>query len=160
MNHAMAQALRDLLRGQDIASLGTLHDGDPSVSMVPYALLPGGEFLIHVSDLASHTRDMRAHSSVSLMVVAPPSEGVPPQARARISVQGSARQLDRSAADYAMARATYVHRFPQSEGMFALPDFSLFRVQPRSIRFIAGFAQAVTLTPESFQTVVETRSGS
>ena len=32
----------DLDLTQEIAALGTLHDGEPFVSMVPYALHPGG----------------------------------------------------------------------------------------------------------------------
>jgi heme iron utilization protein len=151
MNEAMSKALRDLLRAQDIAALGTLHQGEPFVSMVPWVLLGRREFVIHVSELASHTKDMRAHPGVSLMVLAPESAGGSPQSRARITVQGSAAQIDASSADHAAARAAYLERFPQAEMMFGLADFSLFRIQPRSLRFIAGFAQAVTLTPETFQ---------
>ncbi len=55
MNPAYAQTLRELLRTQQVAALGTLHQGQPYVSMVPFALLPGGSgFVIHVSQLATH----------------------------------------------------------------------------------------------------------
>jgi hypothetical protein len=33
--------------------------------------------------------------------------------------------------------------------MFEMPDFSLFAIRPTSIRLVAGFAQAATLTPEA-----------
>jgi putative heme iron utilization protein len=151
MNPAMARVLREILQKQDVAALGTLHEGEPSVSMVPYVVLTGGRFAIHVSDLASHTRDMREHAGVSLMIVAPEAAGVPPQARARVTIQGSATEVGRSGADHAAMKTAYVARFPQSEGTFGLADFSLFGIQPRSVRFIAGFDQAVTLTPEAFQ---------
>jgi heme iron utilization protein len=155
MNAAMTQALRDLLRGATIGSLGTLHDGEPFVSMVPFALLGGGAgFVIHVSGLASHTGDMRAHPRVSLLVVAPESSAVPPQARARITVQGTAREISHSEPGYEAAKAAYLARFPQSAPMFELADFALFGIQPSSIRFIAGFAQAVTLTPQQFAAAV------
>jgi hypothetical protein len=53
MNPAQAQNLRRLLTTQHVASLGTLHHGEPYVSMAPFALLPHGSgFVIHVSALS------------------------------------------------------------------------------------------------------------
>ena len=50
-----------LLRRCTVAALGTLHDGAPSVTMTPYALAADRfAFLLLVSGLAAHTRDMRA----------------------------------------------------------------------------------------------------
>lgn len=144
------EPLRTLLRAQTIAALGTLHRGEPSVSMVPFALdeeVP--EFLIHVSRLAPHTRDMLAHPRVSLLAVAP-DDGGRPQARARVTIQGDALPLAPGAERYAEARTLYLQRFPQSVDTFALADFSLFAIRPAGLRFIGGFAQAVSLTPELF----------
>ena len=56
MELAQAQALRELLQQQEVAALGTLRNGEPFVSMVPYALLPDGSLVVHVSRLATHTR--------------------------------------------------------------------------------------------------------
>jgi len=149
MNPAQASTLRNLLATQPIAALGTLHEGDPFVSMVPFALLPGGtDFLIHVSQLSAHTQDMLTHTQVSLLVIAPPSPEVPAQALARMTVQGLATQLPESTPGHAAAERAYLARFPNSATMFELPDFSLFAIRPRSIRFIGGFGQALTLTPE------------
>lgn len=143
-----AQLLRDLLRTQEVAALGTLHRGQPYVSMVPFALRPGGtDFIIHVSQLAAHTRDMLAHPPVSLLVMARPAPGVTAQETARITVQGEALQLARDTPDYASAKAAYLARFPQSEMMFGFADFSLFAIVPESIRFVGGFAQATTISP-------------
>lgn len=149
------QALRQLLRGQRIASLGTLREGEPYVSMVPFALLPDGSgFVIHVSHLSPHTRDMLESPRVSLLVVASETPGTPPQAVARITIQGRAEPLAASAPDHAAAREAYLSRFPQAVTIFELPDFSLFAIRPSSIRFIGGFAQAVTLTPEALATAL------
>ena len=56
--------MRDLLRQQDVAALGTLRRDEPFVSMVPYALLADGALVVHVSRLATHTRDMEEHPGV------------------------------------------------------------------------------------------------
>lgn len=160
MNSEQAEGLRRLLEGQRIASLGTLHEGEPYVSMVPFALLPEGSgFVIHVSQLSSHTRDMLESPRVSLLVVAPETPGAPAQARARFTVQGRAEHDTASAPGYAAARETYLSRFPQAANMFELPDFLLFTIRPSSIRFIAGFAQAITLTPGAFATAVNQGPG-
>ena len=148
MDSAQADALRELLASQRIASLGTLHDDEPQVSMVPFALLPGGAgFVIHVSQLAAHTKDMLANPRVSLLVIAPPSPGISVQAMARVTIQGQATQSLSSAALHAEAKQAYLSRFPEGAPMFDFSDFSLFVIEPRSIRFIGGFAQARTLAP-------------
>jgi len=144
------EPLRRLLREQHIAALGTLHRGEPYVSMVPFALDEGApEFLVHVSGLSPHTRDMLEHPRVSLLVVAP-DDGGRPQARARVTVQGEAAPLDAASARYESARGLYLQRFPEAVDTFALADFSLFAIRPEAVRFIGGFAQAVGLTPELF----------
>jgi putative heme iron utilization protein len=146
MDPARAQALRDLLLAQEVATLGTLHQGEPFVSMVPYALLADGALAIHVSRLASHTRDMEQHPEVSVLVLAQRSPEVPAQALARVTLQGEARPCAADAPRHAEARAAYLARFPDSEFMFGFSDFSLFLVQPRAVRFVAGFGQAGSLT--------------
>lgn len=155
VNPDHAQLLRHLLRAQDVAALGTLHQGEPYVSMVPFALRPGStEFIIHVSQLAAHTRDMRAHPQVSLLVIAPPAAGVTAQERARITVQGEAVQLAAGTGEYATAKAAYLARFPQSEMMFGFADFALFAIVPASIRVVGGFAQAATISPATLAEVL------
>lgn len=156
MNSEQIQVLRQLLQGQRIASLGTLHGGAPYVSMIPFALLPEGSGLvIHVSQLSPHTKDMLESPRVSLLVVAPDTPDTPPQALARITMQGRAEQYTASGPGYGAARDAYLVRFPQAVNIFELPDFSLFAIRPSSIRFIAGFAQAMTLTPEAFATALK-----
>ncbi len=150
-----AQILRDLLRTQQVAALGTLHKGQPYVSMVPFALLPGGtDFIIHVCQLAAHTQDMLVHPQVSLLVIAPPAPEVMAQELARITVQGEALQLAGDTSAHAADKAAYLARFPQSEPMFGFSDFSLFAIVPGSIRFVGGFAQATTLSPATLTEVL------
>ena len=150
MSPDYAKTLRTLLQTQQVAALGTLHAGQPYVSMVPFALLPGGaDFIIHVSQLAAHTRDMLTHPQVSLLVIAPPTPEVIAQELARITIQGEAVQVTSGTPERAAARAAYLSRFPQSELTFGFSDFSLFRIVPNSIRFVGGFAQATTISRET-----------
>lgn len=145
----LSRRLRALLDAQTVASLGTLHEGEPFVSMVPFALLPAGAgFVIHVSGLASHTRDMLAHPQVSLMVMAVPGAADSPQALARVTVQGEAVRIPQEAPVHGAAKQAYLSRFPSSAQTFELGDFALFAIRPASARFVGGFAQAKTIGPE------------
>ena len=129
MEPAQALALRSLIESQRVAALATLHNGEPAVSMVPYALLPHGQgFVIHVSRLAAHTADMLSHPAVGLLVTAPLAASESPQALARASLQGEARQLGRDSPAHPQARALYQSRFPESQEMFSFSDFSLFAI--------------------------------
>lgn len=143
-------ALRALLQQQSIAALGTLHRGEPHVSMVPYALdAAAPRLLIHVSALAAHTRDMTLHPRVSVLVIAPEGDELP-QARARVTIQADAQPLAAGAEEYEAAKAIYLERFAHAAEIFTLADFSLFEIRPLSVRYIAGFAQATSLTADSF----------
>lgn len=139
--------LLDLLRTQGTAALATLHKGEPAISMVPVALAADG-LLAHVSELATHTRDMREHPRVSLLLMDVPGEV--PQARPRVSIAGDASFIDKDTPDYEAARAVYLARFPLSQMTFALADFSLVRIAPQSARYVAGFAQAHGLSGPGF----------
>jgi putative heme iron utilization protein len=155
MNAAQSQTLALLIHTQEVAALGTLHDGEPFVSMVPYALLPGGAaFVVHVSRLAAHTKDMLANPAVSLLVIASPEPGVPAQARPRVTIQGSANPCVDSDPRYGEAKSAYLARFPDAADMFSFADFSLFVIEPRSARFIGGFAQATSLGAESLARIL------
>ncbi len=143
-----------VLRGQSIASLGTLHAGEPAVSMVPFAIMRGGALVIHVSRLSSHTADMVAHPRVSILVVDGDAEGIMPQARARVSIEGGAERLDDGTPEAAQAREAYQARFPDAAPIFELADFALFAIRPRTVRVIGGFGRATTLSPEQFAAAI------
>lgn len=155
MKDEQARAIRALLERQRIASLGTLHAGEPFVSMVPFVVLAEGpDFVIHVSALAAHTKDMLADPRVSLLINAPEDPQVPPQATLRLTVQGDAAQPGKTGDRYEHAKRAYLARFPDSEAMFGLGDFSIFTIRPRLLRFVGGFAQAKSLSAETLSTIL------
>jgi heme iron utilization protein len=151
MDADLRQRLLDLLRSQPTAALATLHKGEPAISMVPVAFAPDG-LLVHVSDLATHTRDMREHPRVSLLLMG--EAGELPQARPRVSIAGDAAFIDKETPQYEAARAIYLARFAQASMTFGLADFSLVRIAPLSARFVAGFAQAHALGGPDFMALL------
>jgi heme iron utilization protein len=144
------RSLRTLLETRPVAALGTLHRGEPAVSMVPF-VLPAGEtrMFIHVSALATHTADMQQHPRVSLLVMAEAGADASPQALPRVSLQADARTLPRDQSDYAAARAAYLARFPGAAETFELGDFSIVALQPVSARLVAGLGRAYSLVGDA-----------
>jgi putative heme iron utilization protein len=156
MKDELALNLRELLASRKTAALGTLHSGAPYVSMVPFALLlDGTAFVIHVSRLAAHTKDMLADPHVSLLITAAePSEGSP-LALPRVTILGMARQIPVDSPEYPSTREAYLARIPDAAPMFQLGDFSLFLITPTEARWVGGFAQARTISPVGFARAVK-----
>jgi heme iron utilization protein len=147
MNDQRAELLRSLLQSQTVGALATLHKGRPAVSMVPFALCAASQSLaIHVSTLATHTQGMEALSAVALLVTAAQAADIAPQALPRLSITGTARRCLPEAPEYSAARRAYLARFREAEPMFSFGDFSLFRIEPTSVRGVAGFGQAWSIT--------------
>jgi putative heme iron utilization protein len=154
VNRELTVVLQQLIHGRMIAALGTLHEGVPFVSMVPYAVASDGSFVLHVSRLATHTRDMLDHPEVSLLITESEGSGKMPQALARVTVQGRAKMLERDSQKHIDARAVYVSRFPDAAPLFEFSDFNIVIIKPISARVIAGFGQAITITGDDFSTTV------
>lgn len=149
----LARALRELLNHQRVASLGTLAaDGEPFVSMVPYAICPEHAVLVlHVSGLAAHTGNLARHPTAACMVMAPEQAGEPVHALPRISLQVRAQTLDAEHALYPACRAAYLTRFPEAEPMTALGDFRFVALHVESARQVAGFGAARSVEAEELR---------
>lgn len=148
--HADDQAsVRNLILGSRQAALGTLDAGAPFVSMVLYATMvqPGAPpiFLIHVSRLSAHTRQMLDDARASLLIMQPDAGADDPQALPRITLQTIARPIPAGDPAHPAARAAYLARLPQQEHLFSFPDFSLFQLEVRAARYVGGFARAFSL---------------
>jgi putative heme iron utilization protein len=156
MDQPSREALSQLIRSQRIAALGTLLNGTPHVSVVPYSqVFRPAAFDIHVSRLAQHTSGLIASPGVGLLIAEPDRPTRNPQSIPRLSVQGEAVQLSPGDHEYKDAREAYLDKFPNAAMNFDLGDFLLVRISPRSARFIAGFGRIFDLTPEELDALDE-----
>lgn len=150
MKEQAAERAAALVRRCRVAALGTLRGGAPSVSMVPYAtIVEPFAFIILVSTLSAHTKEMLADGHVGLMILEPEGGAQQPHALARVSMQGKAGPISPDDPRHDAACAAYRARFPDMVNLFELGDFRLFAIVPSEVRVITGFAQAATVSPPS-----------
>ena len=150
MDEQSARTLARLIRETRLAALGTLHDGEPNLAMVAYSFAEDfSAFYIHVSKLGKHTTDMETDPRVSLLIAETDDRRADPQTLARVSLRGMAEIVPRMDPGYAHVKQNYLARFPEAEQLFSLGDFNLWKITPKSGRYVAGFARAFNLVPES-----------
>ena len=139
--------LFSLVSRSRVASLGTLHDGGPFVSMVLTAPDPSHSvWFIHVSRLSAHTQDLLKDPRVSLMLAMPDAGAGDPQQLARLTLVGEATELPNGSDEEASAKEIYLAKFPHMADIVGqLGDFSFWVIRPKSARFVGGFARAFTL---------------
>lgn len=154
---------RTLIRTTRVGALGTLTaEGAPFVSMVPVLALPaelGGEhigpsWLIHVSALAAHARQMLAEPRISLLLMAPDHTEAEPLALQRLTLSGQAIPLATESSAAQQARELYLRAFAQAELTVALPDFRFVRLEMHEARHVAGFGAARTLDADRLATLL------
>ncbi|MCS6839254.1 MAG: CREG family protein [Roseiflexus sp.] len=137
-----------LLRSQRVASLGTLADGVPFVSLVAYVVEDDlCSYLLHLSDLSPHTRHLRADPRAALLIAEPETAEVEDvQTLARITLSGTVAQVGKNSPEYTTGRERYLARHPAAAMLFDFADFNLYRFTASSARYVGGFARAYTLT--------------
>src|SRR5258708_7536891 len=113
-----------LIRSQRQAALGTLRDNVPFVSMVAYAVEPDfGGFLLHLSRLAAHSRELWAAPQWWLRICEPDDGRDEVETVARITLASVPTPIPAASAEHAAARACYLARLPAAEMLFDFPDF-------------------------------------
>ncbi|MEJ2565386.1 MAG: pyridoxamine 5'-phosphate oxidase family protein [Gammaproteobacteria bacterium] len=153
MNDDHRARVRQLLLERRWAALATLsEDATPAVSYVAYVAEPGFDgFLLHLSRLALHTRNLLARPAAALAVSDTDTGEGDPQLLARISVQGAVAVIPRGTSDYRRAREHFLAKLPQAEQLFGFEDFVLLRFQPQAARYVGGFASAFQLSAEQLR---------
>lgn len=132
-------AARQLFASERHGTLCTAHaahGGWPFGSVVPYAVLPSGEPVVLLAEIAEHTRNIAADPRVTLFVIDAKSADRP-QAGARAALMARAEIASGAAAP--VAQAAYLDRFPEARGHFSSHGFAFYVLRVERIRWIAGF---------------------
>ncbi len=147
MDEETRALLAALIEGERVASLGTLRQGAPLVSMVAFlAEHERSGFVVRVSRLAWHTQDMLKDPRTSLCIAQRDDGREDPQTLARLSIRAEATQLDDAGEDHERLKAAWLARHPASAISFELADFRFWRLAPRDARLVAGFGRTYNLS--------------
>src|SRR5947209_587590 len=126
---------RRLIRSRGHAALGTSLAGRPYVSLVAAACDSDASPLLLLSDLAQHTKNLIAESSVSLLFEDVAGHG-DPLAGPRLTLLGRAERCDDP-----RAAARFAARHPASAAYAGFADFHLYRVSIERGHLVAGFGR-------------------
>jgi heme iron utilization protein len=153
--------VRRLMRRCLRVALGTLEPGGaPYASLAMVALDHDASPLLYLSDLADHTRNLKADPRASLLFDGTLDSAVP-LAGERATVQG---RIEATADLRLLAR--YVARHPDAEAYAGFRDFNLYRVTVERAHLVAGFGRihwvdgaAVLLDPAEVGPLAEQEAG-
>jgi hypothetical protein len=159
MNINEQKRLISLILDNRWAALATIQENIPMASMVAYVMEPEFDgLLLHLSQLASHTRNLMTSKTAALVISEQDKEEGDPQTLARISMQGKVTALDKEGDDYQTAMELYLSHLPDAEQRFGFSDFFLFRFTPDSIRYVGGFANAHKISLEQLRNAAKIKS--
>jgi len=116
--------------------------GYPYASALPFCTDQRGRVVVLISHLAEHTQNADHDRRVSFLVA--PS-GAELQEQARVTLIG-----DLAPSEDAPEAARYLRYFPEGEGYLSIGGFRFFRLEPLSLRHIAGFGSIHTIPGESY----------
>ena len=140
---------RTLLRQATHAALGTLppNSRHPMVTRIALITDPEGAPLTLISDLSHHTRILRQNPACSLLVGEPGPKG-DPMTHPRLTIQATAKFIEKSSAEYTALRDHFLDLKPKAKLYIDFADFHLVRFTAQSAWLNGGFARAYDLTPE------------
>jgi len=154
MERQILEAIRDMLASRQVLSLAVVIDGEPEASLLPFAVRRDyGALYVQASGLARHSRGLQPGARVGLLVHEPEAPDADPLQTPRLTVQATVTVLERGSEAFERAREAFVGRFPSAEMTLGLGDFNLYELEFGRGRYVAGFAQAYNVGPDTFQQV-------
>lgn len=133
-------------------------NGEPHCGYTPYTQ-DGHTFIVFVSQLALHTRDMLETGKAAIMLIEDEQNSGQIFARCRASYQCQATPIDSANDEYEMLLDQYQQRHGKMVSLLrTLPDFVLFRLTPISGQFVMGFGKAYRLEGDRLDTFVHTKT--
>lgn len=141
-----AQA-RHLMRQQRSAALATAAQDAaswPYASLVTTACDTDGSPILLLSNLADHTRNLKAEPRASLLFEAAAGRANP-QTGPRVSVIGTI-----APADEPHLRRRFLARHPTARLYAGFADFGVYRMQVVRAHFVAGFGRSVWIERDHF----------
>lgn len=137
---------------QSVLMASASDDGKPHASYAPYIEGEDGCFLVFLSELAAHTRNLMKNPRVSLLFIEEESDMKQVFARKRVTYEGTAHEIFRDDPSFDPLLDRMTERHGSIVGMLKnLRDFHLFRITPEKAVYVRGFGEAFTLEGSELQ---------
>tara|TARA_R110001599_G_scaffold203_2_gene768 strand:+ start:6000 stop:6482 length:483 start_codon:yes stop_codon:yes gene_type:complete len=125
----------------------------PEISATPF-LKVGLHFYIFISELASHTQNIKLNSKLSVMLIEDEQDTQNAFARKRLSYECTASLVEKNSQEW----HTILNQFEEKQGktvslLKQLPDFHLFELSAISGNYIEGFGKAYRLSGEGLSQI-------
>jgi putative heme iron utilization protein len=137
-----AERARTLVAGANRGILSTMAlepAGYPFGSVATYAIDDAGRPIVFVSTMAEHTRNAAADPRASLIVTEDFPAGSDPLAAGRVTLVGDL--LEVGAEERPAVRDRYLAANPASAYYIDFGDFSFWRLEVRSVRYVGGYGR-------------------
>ena len=146
-----AERARTLVAGANRGVLSTVAldpAGYPFGSVATYAIDDAGRPIVFVSTMAEHTRNAAADPRASLIVTEGFPEGSDPLAAGRVTLIGDL--LEVGGDERPAVRDRYLGANPASGYYIDFGDFSFWRLEVHSVRYVGGYGRMSWVTAEDY----------
>lgn len=146
-----AERCRTLVAAQSRGALSTIAvdpAGYPYGSVASYGLDVRGNPLFFVSLMAEHTQNAMRDPRASLLVTEPVPDGADPLASGRVTLMGSLAAV--TDADRPAVRELYLAANPTSAYYIDFGDFTFYRLDVESIRYVGGYGRMSWVDPATY----------
>jgi len=146
-----AERCRTLVASASRGALSTIAadpQGYPYGSVASYGLDDLGNPLFFVSLMAEHTQNAIRDPRASLLVTDPVPDGADPLASGRVTLMGLLSPVADD--DRAIARDRYLEANPTSAYYIDFGDFTFYRLDVQSIRYVGGYGRMSWVDPAGY----------
>lgn len=133
----------------------------PDVSYAPVRLDNNTAFIIYVSTLSRHTRNLKVGGECSVMLIDDESQAEQLFARPRLTFNCEAEAIERDTAAHKAWIADFTDSFGKIMNVLGtMADFQFFRLKPlRTGRLVYGFGKAFDVDPADWTVLTPAGGG-
>ena len=135
-----------LVAAQRLATLSTLRPGGHPFGSVVQYIDDGGAPVIFVSELAEHTKHLRADGRASVLVTSPVAVDDDPMALPRLCLVGRFATISPEP----VLRERFFARHPTAQTYAAFADFAFWRLDVEAVRFVGGYGRMSWVAPDGY----------
>lgn len=151
------QALKE--KTQTIVLATVDKQGEPNVSYAPF-VIHDGKYLVLISTIARHARNLIEVPKVSLMLIEDESQSRQIFARRRLTFEASAEIIERENEKWqAGVQALKARHGALIDELSEMKDFKLFSFKPTNGLFVKGFGKAFEVSANDLVNVIHLDKG-